>query len=219
MKKLNFLFLLFFIPVLLDAQPAFDDCGMNGDAPDSDPVHQQLNRFKNRYDTVLTGHLINAAINDVIAKPGANQRDDERYDSSNAVDMTAWVHDVKLTGSQESCNCKHTGQTKQDVHIELVPTQNSYSTKKILIAEITPRLRTRIFNMLGIANSNTALRNYLLHKQIRIKGLLMFDWEHTDEAWNTNPHNEFGSTHRRAIPSTREEIHPIVYLGCLNCNP
>ena len=135
--------------------------------------------------------------------------DSARYESSMAVDITAWVRDVKKRGSIESCNCKQTGQHFQDVHIELVPTKTTKSKKKILVAELTPRLRNSIFNQLGMSMSNTALSNKIKGRQVRVEGWLMYDWEHENDSVNSDPNEDKGPKNRRA---TVWEIHPVTSL-------
>ena len=95
------------------------------------------------------------------------------------------MRDVKW-GSNESRNCKHAGQNFQDVHIEIVQTKNTTSKKKVFVAELSPRLREKIFDELGIAMSNSKLRTKLKKHKVKIKGWLMFDWEHVTDAVNTD---------------------------------
>lgn len=192
---------LFAIPAL--SQDLFNGCDMDGST--NNELNKVLNRKKNRYNLPSSSDLdSNVTFNSFIETGD----DHERFNENKAVEIVAWVSNVKW-GSRESCNCKQPGQNFQDVHIELVPTKNTTSLKKTVVAEITPRLRQMIFDKLGITMSNTKLKNKLRRRKVRLKGWLFFDTEHITDAVNTDPEDYYYRDNNRA---TVWEIHPITSL-------
>jgi len=195
---LNFLIV---IPVL--SQDIFNGCDMDGST--NIEFLKVMNRKKNRY-TIPTAADFDTSIKlSSFMEPGD---DHERYDENKAVEIIGWVRDVKW-GSNESCNCKRSGQNFQDVHIEIVPTKNTTSRKKVMVAEISPRLREMIFDELDIPMSNSKLRTKIKKQKVKIKGWLMFDWEHVTDAVNTDPDDVY---YRDNIRATTWEIHPVTSL-------
>ncbi len=195
------LIFLFAIPVL--SQDIFNGCDMDGST--NNEFLKTVNRKKNRY-TLPDSLDIDTSVS--FSSFIAHGDDHGRFDENKAVVIVAWVRTAKW-GSKESCNCQNTGQNQQDVHIELVPTKYSYSPRKIVVAEITPRLRQMIFDSIGIPMSNTTLLNTLRRHKVKITGWLLFDTEHVTDAFNTDPGELFYKDNNRA---TVWEIHPITSL-------
>jgi hypothetical protein len=202
LSAIVFLIVLFAAPAF--SQDTFEDCGMQGDTSSSVYI-QTMSRLKNRYKNPKAKDF-DSAVSFISFLSKGN--DVGRFKENKAVEIIAWVRDVKW-GSKESCNCSHTGQNLQDVHIELVKTKNTTSQKKVVVAEITPRLREALLGSLGININNagnTLLKKTLKKHKVKIKGWLFFDWEHFSNAENTDPHDDDN------IRATVWEIHPITYL-------
>lgn len=213
MKKLFlFLFVIYsFLFVNCYPQDTFNGCGPEGTATNDEDKF--LSRQKNRYDTVTTGRMQTVK---AFTFPNilVNSDDRARFDSTKAGQLTGWVYAVKW-GSKENCNCQQTGKDNQDVHIELVQTQGTFDKTKVVVVEITPRLRRRIFNMLGLTSSNmsnAALKELLMPDgdtnvvKIKVKGWAMFDYEHKGLARNSNPN---GSSINRV---SSWELHPVTWI-------
>ena len=196
---LKVLFLFLFASHLFQ-QDVFHGCGMDGES-DREYI-RTMNRLKNRYNIPLTNNFDNNVSFSSFLSTGD---DVGRFRENKAVEIVAWVLEVKW-GSKESCNCSHTGQDLQDVHIELVRTKNTSSRIKVVVAEITPRLREVLFDELGISTNNTRLRNTVRKHKVKIKGWLFFDWQHITEAENTDPGDADN------IRATAWEIHPITSI-------
>ncbi len=184
----------------LFSQDIFHGCGMEGES-DREYI-KTMNRLKNRYNIPSTNDFDNTVSFSSFLTTGD---DVGRFRENKAVEIIAWVSEVKW-GSKESCNCSHTGQNLQDVHIELVRTKNSTSQRKVVVAEITPRLRKILFVGLGITMNNSLLRNTLKKHKVKIKGWLFFDWQHITESENTDPGDDDN------IRATAWEIHPITEI-------
>jgi len=139
-KKLFVIILLgFFVAVPVMSQDIFNGCGMDGSTEKE--FLKAMNRKKNRYNIPLGSDFDTSVTLSSFMEPGD---DHERFDENKAVEIIGWVSDVKW-GSNESCNCNHTGQNFQDVHIEIVPTKKTTSKKKVFVVEVSPRLREIIF--------------------------------------------------------------------------
>jgi hypothetical protein len=77
-----------------------------------------------------------------------------------------------------------------------------------MIFEITPRLRA-IALARGLDWSTQALQSLKGHR-VKIKGWMLFDFEHTDESENTAPKK------RDNWRATAWEIHPATDISILN---
>jgi len=195
--------LVFSITIPAMSQDIFNGCDMDGST--NNEFLKVMNRKKNRYNIPLGSDFDNSVTFSSFIAKGEDQN---RFNENKAVELIAWVLDVKW-GSNESCNCNQPGQNFQDVHIELIPTKYTTSKKKVIVAEITPRLREMIFDELGISMSNTKLKTKFKKHKVKIRGWLMFDWEHVTDAVNTDPDDVYYRDNNRA---TAWEIHPVTSL-------
>jgi hypothetical protein len=203
-KKLYIIALLIFlIAIPAFPQGIFNGCDMDGST--NIEFLKVMNRKKNRYNIPSASDFDSSVKLSSFMEPGD---DHERFDENKAVEIIGWVRDVKW-GSNESCNCNQTGQNFQDVHIEIVPTRNTTSKKKVIVVEISPRLREDIFDNLNIPMSNSKLRTKIKKHKVKIKGWLLFDWEHITDAVNTDPDDVY---YRDNLRATTGEIHPVTSL-------
>jgi hypothetical protein len=76
---------------------------------------------------------------------------------------------------------------------------------KRVIVEVTPRWR-EIMKKKGIDWTTSALRKTLLGRWVKVKGWMLFDFEHKDEAENT----KLGRA--RNWRATAWEIHPVTSI-------
>ncbi|HEY5536454.1 MAG TPA: hypothetical protein VIL99_16160 [Ignavibacteria bacterium] len=201
MKNLRFFVLLFllFTFSFIQAQDTINECPPEGSTESA--KYQALNKLKNRFKLPTVADFDKTITLDKILTPG---NDEERFDESKAVVIEGYIFNIKI-GGIESCNCRAKSQEFRDVHVEIVPTAKTKTYKKRVIAEITPRLRKKIFTKLGVTN-NKELKKLLKGKKVRITGWLMFDIEHNLESYNIDPKNKKGRKNWRA---TCWEIHPI----------
>jgi len=190
------------ISSVLYAQDVFQDCPMEGKT--EKVKHKETNRKKNRYNIPIASQFDLT----VTLATMLQGEDTIRLKENKAIEITAWVHEVKR-GGPETCNCGHKGQDSSDVHIEIAPKKTTTTRKKIIYAEITPRLRTKIFDQLGIESNNGLLRKVLKNHKVKIQGWLFYDVNHKDQAYNIDTQDNLGRKNSRA---TVWEIHPITSI-------
>lgn len=191
------------IPVRADSQERFNGCGMTGNARGKEL--RQLNRLKNRYNRPMPEDYsrYDVSLGDIL-EPGD---DGKRFTNSAAAQIVGYVRDVKI-GGIESCNCNARDARYRDTHIVLVTDPKEKKASRTVIAEVTPRWR-EVMRKRGIDWSTEGLRKALLHKWVRVRGWMLYDWHYTDEAENTNPG---GKKNWRA---TAWEVHPVISIEIL----
>lgn len=206
MKKLFFLLLLTLISLNLYSQEIFNGCPMEGSTNKAKYI--ALNLLKNRFLLPASSDFkLNISLDDFLI----SGNDEDRFSESDAVKIEGYVYNVKI-GGIESCNCRAKDEANRDIHIEITPTAKTKTYKKRLIAEVTPRLREKLFSELNIS-TNKELRKLLKGKKVRISGWLMFDAEHKLESYNIDPANKKGRKNWRA---TCWEIHPITKIEIID---
>jgi hypothetical protein len=204
----NKILLLFFLAVFsgLQAQEIFNDCPREGSA--TSERLKNLNFRKNRYVLPTANDIDSGITMEALVKKG---NDEDRFDESKAAVIEGYIFDI-TSGGSEGCNCKSKEEDYKDVHVVLVIKKTYKSKRHRVIAEITPRLRERVFEKLDIETSNKELRKLLIGKKVRVTGWLLFDDEHKDDAYNTDPN---GTNNWRA---TCWEIHPITDIEIIDDN-
>ena len=190
-------------------------CGMEGselsDNTRSKDAHLAWlgNPLKNRYDIPKPGDIKTLKVGDLVASDAIKSK----FTQGTAVEVTGYVYVVK-SGGQESCNCKTTGQSFWDTHIELTPDNKDTSVKSIFIVEVTPRLREEL-NKQAEWTTETLHKN-ILHHTVTIQGWLFYDEIHEPEAYSTNPNNTPINSKTHKGPNFRAscwEIHPITSIN------
>lgn len=99
-------------------------------------------------------------------------------------------------GSPETCNCKLSGETNNDFHINLVerPTDRLWDS---IVVEMTPRIRSSVpqWTLQTLQNLITDVNNPPL---VRVSGYLLFDSEHVSRSggpritiWEIHPVTKF----------------------------
>ena len=175
-------------------------CGPAGDAVSSGI--QALNLLKNR-DTAPG--MVNAAITlPALLQPGG---DASRFISNDGAEFEAIIYDV-LVGGVETANCHATDALNRDTHIELVLDATHTAPAQRIIAEITPRWRT-VMAASGVDWSTSALLKALKGRRVRLRGWMLYDFEHADESENTAP-GRTGNWRASAW-----EVHPITAITVL----
>ncbi len=164
--------------------------------------YKALNILKNRYNLPAQSDFDMKVTLDKLLQRGD---DENRFSTDKAVNIQGYVFNVK-SGGKETCNCNSTDKVFQDIHIELVPTENDEDPSDRVVVEVSPRLRDYTFNKLGISPTWNALKKYIKGQLVRVKGWLFYDKGHTNVAENTNPGNK--SNWR----GTAWEIHPITSI-------
>jgi hypothetical protein len=162
---------------------------------------QRLNELKNRTAIVQENDIDRSITLAKMMEPG---EDRDRWETDRAAEVIAYVVDVKV-GGVETCNCKAEDPADRDTHIELVLNPMNYSNSQKVIAEVTPRMRN-IMAAKGIDWSTRGLRDKYLGRWVKMQGWMLFDFEHSHEAENTNPGNP------RNWRATSWEIHPITSM-------
>ena len=160
-------------------------CPQTGDS--KDPDHQQMDLLKNR---TTTSKKINKSV--TLEKILQGGDDTDRFKSTDYVQITGYVYDVKWGGA-ETCNCHASDKSKLDIHIELVKDLNGASNQKAMVIEIT-RYSKGTYTYDQIKS--------LKGKKVQVKGWMFFDEEHTQNAVNTNPNGTF------LWRATCWEVHP-----------
>ena len=207
MKNLSFIFFLCFIilfPGLSSGQERFNGCGMTGSARGKEL--RKLNRMKNRYNRPMPEDYSRYDISlEDILEPGDDRK---RFTNSAAGQITGYVREVKI-GGIESCNCYARNARYRDTHIVLVADAKEKRASKSVIVEVTPRWR-EVMRKRGVDWSTSGLKKNLLHKWVRVRGWMLYDWHYTDESENTNPGG------RKNWRASAWEVHPVISIEVLD---
>lgn len=177
----------------------FNDCPMMGDAVKEDV--RELNLLKNRYTFPQESDFNREITLQKIIAPG---NDAERWNTSQAAEITGYIYDVK-PGGVETCNCKTKDIEKRDTHIEMVLNPMESGSTQRVIVEVTPRFR-KIMQDKNINWTTRGIRDAFLGRWVKVQGWMFFDTEHDDEAENTNPGRP------RNWRGTAWEIHPVTSM-------
>ena len=157
-----------------NAQITYHDCGLTGSpAP---PIVQQLNYMKNRSSSPKAKDIKPAITLEAVLAIG---KDTNRWSDTSAAEIEGIVFDVK-PGGIESTNCRAQDLTDRDTHIEIVRSLDDSVPTRRMIVEVTPRLRAMAAKR-GLDWSTHALQALKGHK-VKIKGWMLVDFEHIDEA-------------------------------------
>lgn len=174
------------------------ECPPEGSA--SSRKFQALNILKNREVAPRSEEMDASVTLDAMLQPGD---DTGRFDEMTGGEIIGYVVRV-LPGGKESTNCDAREIANKDTHIELAQTPDAAKNERIIV-EVTPRWRALMAGQ-GVDWSTPTLEQSLPRHQVRVRGWLLFDFEHRGKAENTAPGN---STNWRA---TVWEIHPITAL-------
>ncbi len=191
------------------ASGAFDGCPVQGNAVRSH--NQELNRAKNR-SAVPTDADIDGSVTLVALAAPSSGGDETRWDERRAAEVVGYVVRVLPGGQAETTNCKKSDPVHRDTHIEIVADPADAAENRRVIVEVTPRWRAAMAAK-GVDWSTDHLRAVLEGHRVRVRGWLMFDWEHQNQAENTAPGN---ASNWRA---TAWEIHPITAIVVLSGPP
>ena len=162
---------------------------------------QESNRKKNRITTPATADIDASATLAGLLQTGD---DTQRWSDARAASIVGFVHDVK-PGGEETVNCGETQSAHKDTHIEIVLDPQVTGKTVRVIVEVTPRWRA-FMGTQGTDWTTATLAQQLEGRWVRFTGWLFWDFEHDDEAANTNPG---GSNVWRA---TAWEIHPVTEI-------
>jgi uncharacterized protein YgiM (DUF1202 family) len=174
-------------------------CGMEGSAQQAN--RQASNRRKNRVTGPQGANIDPSLTIDSLVR----RRDDhQRWSDTRAVSIVAFVVDVKK-GGEETVNCGETDLRYRDTHIDIVMDPNQTSKILRMIVEVTPRWRA-FMNQQGTDWSTPTLKQRLQGHWVRFTGWLFWDFEHADEAENSNPGGD------RNWRATAWEIHPVTEI-------
>jgi hypothetical protein len=185
-----------------NTQIMYHGCGLNGSpAP---PIVQQLNYMKNRSSSPKIKDIKPSITLDDVLAAG---KDTNRWSDNSAAEIEGFVFDVK-PGGIESTNCRAQDLADRDTHIEIVRSLDDSGPTRRMIVEVTPRLRA-IALARGLDWSTHALQTLIGHR-VKIRGWMLFDFEHVDESANTAPKK------RDNWRATAWEIHPVTDITALN---
>ncbi len=181
----------------------YDDCPPEGNARQERLV--ELNRLKNRTSFPAQSDFDSSITLAKMLEPGDDRN---RWRTDKTAEITAYVADVKV-GGIETCNCKARDPEHRDTHIELVINPMNYTNTQKVIVEVTPRMR-KLLSAKGEDWSTRTLRDHILGRWVKVRGWMLFDFEHERQAENTNPGNE------RNWRATSWEIHPLTSMEVVN---
>jgi hypothetical protein len=183
-------------------------CAASG-SPGSSPKIKALDLLKNRNTAPKEEDIDPLVSLQALVAPGA---DYTRFNSNKGATIQGYVMSVKV-GGIESCNCRAKNEIDRDTHVALSLGPGAPENQWVIV-EVTPRLRLQ---MKGKDDwSTTALEKKetgILNKWVEVKGWLLFDFAHVNEAENTKPGNK---SNWRA---TCWEIHPITSIKILDGPP
>ena len=188
---------------VLGALPLAAQSGSAGGCPPQGDAKkakiQQLNELRARMVEPSDDDYDDTADVSALIEPGD---DSQRWQSSTAVEITAYVLDVQ-DGGPTSANCHSMNPADHDTVLYLTPGASVSDNGHRLVAVITPRWR-RLMAKNGFDWSTGAIRAKYLLQYVSIRGWLLFDFEAAAMALNTAP--LAGASITRA---TAWEIHPV----------
>ena len=188
---------------VLGALPLAAQSGSAGNCPPQGDAKkakiQQLNELRARMVEPSDDDYDDTADVSALIEPGD---DSQRWQSSTAVEITAYVLDVQ-DGGPTSANCHSMNPADHDTVLYLTPGASVSDNGHRLVAVITPRWR-RLMAKNGFDWSTGAIRAKYLLQYVSIRGWLLFDFEAAAVALNTAP--LAGASITRA---TAWEIHPV----------
>jgi hypothetical protein len=180
------------------AQPASGfACPPQGDAKKT--KIQQLNELRARLEEPSDDDYDDTADIGALIEPGD---DSQRWQSTTAVEITAYVLDVQ-DGGATSANCHSMNPADHDTVLYLTPGASVSDNAHRMVAVITPRWR-RLMAKNGFDWTTGAVRAKYLLQYVSIRGWLLFDSEVAANALNSAP--LAGASITRA---TAWEIHPV----------
>jgi hypothetical protein len=199
-------------------------CSIDGN-PGAPPDKKASNRLKNRFR--LPPSFTAVKLKDLLkAAPGSGDPPVSPSDWRNnmGLSVTGYVRSVKRGGtSGESCNCKATGKSQVDTHIEIVldPDDNTQEGQHMVVVETT--VRSRMLAHTGLLSTNigndwsySMLRARLLGRWVRFEGWRFYDPDHHLESWAADPSDSAGGSNWRGIGW---EIHPVMGIQRLPGRP
>ncbi len=163
---------------------------------------QRLNELGARMEEPSDDDYDDTADVSALIEPG---EDSQRWQSSTAVEITAYVLDVQ-DGGPTSANCHSMNPADHDTVLYLTPGASVSDNGHRLVAVITPRWR-RLMAKNGSDWSTGAIRAKYLLQYVSVRGWLLFNSEAAATALNTAP--LAGAAITRA---TAWEIHPVTGL-------
>jgi hypothetical protein len=175
------------------------DCPLEGDA--KSPDVKELDRLKNRYHSPVSSDIDPTVTLTAMIAPGD---DENRFDSRSAATITGFVLEVK-EGGIETCNCHATKPSERDTHIYVTLADGAPKNQAVIV-EVTPRMRILRQRAGNNDWSTDELKRNLQGNWAEISGWLMFDFEHVDQAENTNPGNA------NNFRATCWEVHPVTSI-------
>jgi len=184
-------------PPLFAQSPSSGGCPPQGDAKKA--KIQRLNELRARLEEPSDDDYDDTADVSALIDPGDDR---DRWQSSTAVEITAYVLDVQ-DGGPTSANCHSMNPADHDTVLYLTPGASVSDNGHRLVAVITPRWR-RLQAKNGFDWSTGAIRAKYLLQYVSIRGWLLFDSEAAGTALNTAP--LAGASVTRA---TAWEIHPV----------
>jgi len=162
-----------------------------------------LNRLKNRSVSPVPNAYVGTSLEDLLY-PG---NDETRWKDSQAIEVVAYVYDVKA-GDSETCNCGAINADEKDTHIELTRGPDHAEPDERFIVEVTPTWR-RFMRQRGVDWSTATLKSAIEHKWVRAGGWMFLDREHLHNASTTNPNGT------KIWRGTAWEIHPVTALNAV----
>ncbi len=180
--------------------PAAGGCPPQGDA--TKPKQQQLNQLKARTEEPSDDDVDDTADISALIAPGD---DTQRWQSDTAVEITAFVLDVR-DGGMASSNCHSSDPADHDTILDLSPGANVSDASHKMVAVITPQWR-RIMAGNRVDWSTRAIRAKYTQQYVTIRGWLLFNTEVAGRSLNST--SLPGANITRA---TAWEIHPITSI-------
>lgn len=165
-------------------------------------IEYTLNPFKNRTHAPTTSEIVHSITLDKIFQTG---NDLNRFHNTDGATIEGYVISTKLS-DKESCNCDMTDPKFRDIHMMIAKTPNETDKAKMMVIEITPKIRATKPVKWSPAN----IEKLVGHK-IRIVGWMMFDTVHKNVARNTAASST--TTYQRA---TSWEVHPVTHIAIIN---
>jgi len=180
--------------------PAAGGCPPQGDA--TKPKQQQLNQLKARTEEPSDDDVDDTADISALIAPGD---DTLRWQSDTAVEVTAFVVDVRDAGMASS-NCHSSDPADHDTILDLSPGANVSDASHRMVAVITPQWR-RLMAGNRVDWSTRAIRAKYTQQYVTIRGWLLFNTEAAGRSLNST--SLPGANITRA---TAWEIHPVTSI-------
>ena len=189
-----------FLPLLIVVFTSFT---MPGDCPDigdaKAPKMQALNKLKNREVASPHGSIDHSV---TITEMLNSSDDQQKFDETKMAVIEGLLFGAKQEKG-ESCNCHSSDVLDDDIHIYIAKDDQAETIADCVVIEVSGKAKA------AHPEWNLAFFKALKNHKVKITGYLMYDFEHTNMSFESNPDADPSTIHRHTV----WELHPITAVA------